>query len=378
MHARTAKICLILASVTLSCCTKPPVQTPTGRQISVARATHIGDLQPDAAIIFSSQRWRPQRRSFGNWEVFVMNERGENAERMTYAEYSQEHAFVSPDHRFIATSRAQKEPQEQRELWVLDLQNKTEAQLVPDFYTAANGGFSWSRDGFIYFVGRPHKRDGTDIYRIRPDGTELTQITHTPEDEYDVSVSSDGEWLVFVRLVPRPPHRQAQIWLMRADGSNERMLYDGGPRLGADPAGFPFGSFDPCFSPDRTRVVFSRSNPDFDNFRHGAQDICVINVDGTGFRVISPKVGALQVIPSWVDDKILYTEINEKERYLGLVTIHPDGTGWQRLESGLKNWTDGGRNGRWIPRLDPQWPYRSVRPAAGAAATAPPAAAKAP
>ena len=40
---------------------------------------------------------------------------------------------------------------ERRDIWVIDLERKTERHLVPDFFTAGNGGVDWSADGSIYF-----------------------------------------------------------------------------------------------------------------------------------------------------------------------------------------------------------------------------------
>lgn len=51
---------------------------------------------------------------------------------------------------------------------------------------------AWSVAGRIAFV-----RDG-DIYSVRDDGTDLTQLTDHPAGDYDPAWSPDGAWLLFV------------------------------------------------------------------------------------------------------------------------------------------------------------------------------------
>ncbi|MDR3499448.1 MAG: hypothetical protein P4L72_09500 [Parvibaculum sp.] len=75
-----------------------------------------------------------------------------------------------------------------------------------------------------------------EIYTIRPDGTGLTQLTHSPGNEGHNSWSPDGEWIAFTSahegykdealLHPHNPQSYGDIYIMRADGSDMRMLTD--------------------------------------------------------------------------------------------------------------------------------------------------------
>ena len=47
---------------------------------------------------------------------------------------------------------------------------------------ATTGGATWSPDGvWIAFSGRPAGQDNPDLYVVRPDGSELQQVTDTPD-----------------------------------------------------------------------------------------------------------------------------------------------------------------------------------------------------
>jgi hypothetical protein len=122
----------------------------------------------------------------------------------------------------------------------------------------------------------------------------------------------------------------------------------------------PLGGYDPEFSPDGSEVVFSHVNEDYDNFGMGAQDLWVGRTDGSGVRPLHPPTGTLRMIPDWQDDLVLFTEYDEFGQYLGLATMHPDGTHVVRLDTGLRDPWDGGRHGKFIPPLDPDWPHPSL------------------
>ena len=103
-------------------------------------------------------------------------------------------------------------------------------------------------------------------------------------------------------------------------------------------------------------MIFSRTNTKYDNFRQGAHDLLVSAADASSLKVLTQE-GPIQIIPDWKDDVILFTELNQKERYVGMVTIGLDGKNRRRIEGPFEQLWDGGRHGRFIPDRDSNWPY---------------------
>lgn len=104
------------------------------------------------------------------------------------------------------------------QLFVVDADGKNLAQILQ-----VDGSYchqpEWSPDGdWIAFAT---DRDGNvEIYKVRPDGTELTRLTRAPGVDAHPRWSPDGRWLSFTS------NRDGNydIWLMRADGSDEQNL----------------------------------------------------------------------------------------------------------------------------------------------------------
>jgi Tol biopolymer transport system component len=75
-----------------------------------------------------------------------------------------------------------------------------------------------------------------DLYSIKPDGTDLTRLTHAQGNDAHCSWSPDGKWIAFASarggfkdeapLHPYNPQPYGEIYVMRADGSDVRMLTD--------------------------------------------------------------------------------------------------------------------------------------------------------
>src|SRR5439155_14472031 len=100
----------------------------------------------------------------------------------------------------------------------------------------------WSPDGkliLFYTTDKddPHLGRSANIALIRPDGTGLRALTRDRGgivQNYDASWSPDGNWLAFVRVTDanKPPGSSgtAQIYVMRADGTDVRRLVATGLR----------------------------------------------------------------------------------------------------------------------------------------------------
>jgi len=125
-----------------------------------------------------------------------------------------------------------------------------------------------------------------DVYAVSERSGQFTQLTDARGYDAEASYSPDGEWIVFSsmrdaynRTLTAPEQRQldidpsyfAEIYIMRADGSDQRRLtdvigYDGGP----------------FFSPDGAHIVWRR----FDA-QGLIADIWMMRPDGTDPRQVT-------------------------------------------------------------------------------------------
>jgi Tol biopolymer transport system component len=133
-------------------------------------------------------------------------------------------------------------------------------------------------------------RDGDlDIYTMSVDGSDVQRLTTTVGYDGGPFYSHDGSMIVYRAWHPETPDGEAdyrallaantvrpsrmEIWVMDADGSNQRQITN----LGG-------ANFAPYFHPDNRRIIFSsnHANPDGRNF-----DLYLIGLDGAGLTKVT-------------------------------------------------------------------------------------------
>lgn len=179
-------------------------------------------------------------------DIFVMNTDGSNVRQVTHEMGQNIHPMWSPDGSRI-------------------LFNTTHYSAEPtlDKAPAERRVIGEKRD------------DSIDLATIRPDGTDLKPITHGGGFTY-ASFSPDGK-----SILHRRQHGTiSQIYLMNADGSNDRNL-----------SGSAASDGWPSWSPDGRRIVFSR------HMTNGFQ-IFVMTQDGGNVRQLTDAPGEF-VNPRW-------------------------------------------------------------------------------
>jgi len=146
-----------------------------------------------------------------------------------------------------------------------------------------------------------------EIYSMRPDRSELVQLTEDPADDREPAWSPDGARIAFTRVEPDG----GAVWIMNADGSGSHRVTDGGS---------------PQWSFDGSRIV--------------AQDgatIFAIGPDGTGRTdiVTEPSSGLLLNGPSWLDDGtgILFIGSPGEGQGSDVYRVKLDGTDLTKLTS---------------------------------------------
>lgn len=131
----------------------------------------------------------------------------------------------SPDDTKIVFTRADL-AKKQDATFSVEVESGDVSQVTP-WALRAGGDPEWSPDGnWIVFVGHP--QDGSEnVYKVRPDGTGLTNLTKQRASGHHYlssSFSPDGKLIVSARTPGAGPNRHADLVLMKPDGSKLRLL----------------------------------------------------------------------------------------------------------------------------------------------------------
>ena len=323
----------------------------------------LGTIPETAEIVYHSGKGLVL--GDGRSHIYVMDRAGKQTTQITFeSSRNWEHVAVSHDRRFIIANEQLPNPAKLAggvsRLWLYDLAKGTEAQLVPGFMTAGNGGVDWDREGFIYFAGKAAdvvsdpqaiedfiaNAGANDVYRIKADGIGLQRLTNTPQHgESDVSVSEDGTMVAHSTLaIADPAHAVCELWVLNSDGTNHRLVYRGGP--------LPTGLVaDPELSPDNARLVFSKVNlevpPNFPEHAaaNTAHDLWTVRLDGTGLMRLT-KPGPISILPDWVGDLVVYMELNDAEDYLGVSLVAAS-----QPDQPPRRIIRGAQGAKWIPPM---------------------------
>jgi Tol biopolymer transport system component len=146
-----------------------------------------------------------------------------------------------------------------------------------------------------------------DIYVVNADGTGRTRLTDDPAEEFAPAWSPDGTKIAFSRFTGS----RFQIFVMNADGTNARQLtFADAAATGA------------AWSPDGRRIAFTRCAI--------SCDVYVMNADGHGVRRLTYGEQPGDESPAWSPDgnAIAFADID------GLFAIGSFGGPWRRLTDG--------------------------------------------
>ena len=320
-------------------------------QITEPQPVKLGVIPAAAEIIYHFDGY-----------IYVADSDGEQVTQITFdLPRSYEHVAVSPDRRFIAANiqlpNPNADPGGHSQVWLFDLENSTQVQLVPAFDSAGNGGVDWDHTGFVYFVAKEtdvienpqspsefiQNAVANDVYKVRYDGTGLMRLTDSTDGgEADVGVSPDGTLVSYIKeVIDLEKGNHTEIWVMNTDGSDSRLIYVGGiVKIGS--------VHDPEISSDNTQIAFSKVNPDFKNFpehpaANTAHDLYIIQMNGTDLtRLTQP--GPISIIPNWKDHLVIYTELNDTEQYIGVSMVN----GYE-IDQRPKRIRVGGNMANWMP-----------------------------
>ncbi len=230
----------------------------------------------------------------GEIDIYTMNADGSDVQRLTDAPGRDFEPAWSPDGSTIVFSTDRDDP-DNAQLYLMNADG-TDQRRLPSSLTDDQVGARWSPDGqWILFHSNPQV-DGLpqfDIFKVRPDGSDLTNLTNTPGNNFMADWSPDGERIVFVSQ--RDGNRE--LYVMNADGSNQTRLTDGG-----------WENSLPRWSPDGRQIVFEsdRAGTTYGVYVIDAPDEqnAGASLENTVRMLTAP--GFNHSTPGWVSDDWLY------------------------------------------------------------------------
>jgi Tol biopolymer transport system component len=187
-----------------------------------------------------------------------------------------------------------------------------------------------------------------ELYSVRADGSGLGQLTRSSTQDARAAFSPDGRRILFMRFAELDPFYIGDLWVMYADGREQRRL----SRFASDPAWSPDSRwiaysgngksvadafplvivspdgrrrrvirgryYGPSWSPDGKRLVVTTDAVD------DRTDLVVMGADGRGRKTIRRNVGSG---PDWLPNGLIAFSAADG----GIDLVRPDGRGARRL-----------------------------------------------
>jgi hypothetical protein len=179
--------------------------------------------------------------------------------------------------------------------------------------SAAQGAFPGSNGKLAFST--------TDVFSIEPDGSGKTTLADTTDPETQPAWSPNGSRIAYTR----GGGTASTIWLMNADGSNQTSL--------STPLE-EYRDFDPAWSPDGLQVVFTRRTID----QSAPDRLVIVDVNTQGEQSLTEGMQA-----SWSPNGTLIAFAGSCGTAQDICVIQPDGSGLDQViattgEAGDPNW----------------------------------------
>jgi Tol biopolymer transport system component len=288
------------------------MQDNNGRSLLLPEEKHLRNLKQltfggeNAEAYFSSNGkqliFQSTREGHGCDQIYTMNVDGSNVRLVSTGAGRTTCSYFFPGGRRILYSSTQL--------------GSSDCPPRPDF----SQGYVWA----VY--------PDYDIFTVKPDGSDLKQLTNTPGYDAETTITLDGKKLVFTSM----RDGDLDIYSMNADGTNVHRLTN---ELGYD--GGPFWSY------DGKQIVYRANHPQTEKdkadylrllkqnlIRPTTLEIWVMNADGSNKRQVT-RNGKANFGPYFFPDgkRVIFASNMDdpRGRNFDLYKINVDGSGLERI-----------------------------------------------
>lgn len=205
-------------------------------------------------------------------------------------------------------------------LWVANPDGSAAREVFVEDGTATfEAAFSPVNAAAVAFTRATEKPFSDEIFLGDLVTGQVRPLTDSKRAKIAPTFSPDGQRIAFFSVRPagrnRPPGPE-RIGVMNIDGTGRRLL---------TPKNRP--SFDPDFSPDGTRIAYSESRP----LGPSAVDnrLMVMNADGTHRRAVTRYGGRREINPKWLTDGsgLVFESLNRRSLKSDIERVGIDGRG---------------------------------------------------
>ncbi len=228
-------------------------------------------LTSNLRVAPDGQRFVVSGRTPGSADLWILDPRTTQAERLTFGTEEDELPVWSPDGKTIAYTSAQ--PGTSRRILLQTLGSAVEVRVIGTWPRHAHVT-SWSPDGRRLTLEESSPTAGWDLWVIQVGGGEPLPIANRPGEQRSARFSPDGRWIAY----QSDESGRAEVYVVAADGrgSLRQVSADGGMQPAWDSSGrilyyLQRGrlvahevSLGPAFSMGRATAMFATTAVQFD------------------------------------------------------------------------------------------------------------------